>query len=118
MCTSIRMVSSRFKRKLNWFTKVCFNWRNRIFKLFRQYIDHGLILWSVILKFDSCRFVPYLLASQVKKYKVAGPDVNPILTSKNEIIADVFYEDASTNDYLPYDSAHPLKNLSYTFCRT
>ena len=49
----------------------------------------------------------HLLASQVKKDKVASPDVSLILNSKNEIIADVFYEDASSNDYLPYDSAHP-----------
>ena len=44
-------------------------------------------------------------------------DVNLILNGKNEIIADVFHEDANTNDHLPYDSVHPEKNVPYIFSK-
>ena len=47
-------------------------------------------------------------------------DVNIILNSKNEISADVYYEDTNTHDYLPYGRAHPeicKKNVPYNLAK-
>ena len=47
-------------------------------------------------------------------------DVSVILNSKNEISTDAYYKDTNTNDYLPYETAHPescKKNVPYNLSK-